>query len=179
MRFKIICFGLFSLSGCASPPPPAPLPPMARPVPVPAPRASPAPPAENWLDRPITQGNWQLGRDALGSFAAFGKPGASADFIVRCMLATKGIKLSRAGAIPENGSRSMTLRAADASKAYNVTNDTVVTPYVSVEIPATDLQLDAIAFSRGRFLVSLDGTSDLVIPDWPEFARVIEDCRGR
>lgn len=120
-----------------------------------------------------------MGRDALGSFAAFGKPGTNAEFIVRCILATRSIKLSRAGAAPDNGSRTMTLRAADASKAYNVINDSMATAFASVETPATDPQLDAIAYSRGRFLVSMDGTSDIVIPDWPEIARVIEDCRGR
>ena len=73
----------------------------------------------------------------------------------------------------------MTIRAADASKTYDVTNDSEMPAYTSVKTAASDPQLDAIAFSRGRFFVSLNGTSDLVIPDWPEFARVIEDCRGR
>ncbi len=176
MRIKIFLFSLFSLAGCASVPPPAPPLPVAQPLPAPPP--PPIQPAENWLDRPITAGNWELGRDALGPFAAFRKPSANAEFLVRCIFATKGIKLSRAGSISENGRGLMTIRAADASKTYNVTNDSEMPAYASVETAASDPQLDAIAYSRGRFLVSLSGTNDLVIPDWPEFARVIEDCRG-
>jgi len=37
--------------------------------------------------------------------------------------------------------------------------------------------LDAIAFSRGRFSVEAAGTARLVIPAWPEAARVVEACR--
>jgi hypothetical protein len=36
-----------------------------------------------------------------------------------------------------------------------------------------------MAFSRGRFLVTVEGGASLVVPAWPELARVIEDCRGR
>ncbi len=177
MNFKIPLISLFLLAGCVSVPPPAPPKPEAQPLAVPPPPPQAAR-AADWLDRPITRGNWELGRDTLGSFAAFAKPGANADFTIRCIRATKSIRLARAGLVPENGSGVMTLRAADASKAYTVTNDRLVPPYAFVEIPASDPQLDAIAFSRGRFLVSMDGTNDLVIPDWPEIARVIEDCRG-
>ena len=177
MRIKLFLFSLFPLAGCTSLPPPAPPPAIAQPRLAPMP--PPATQSANWLDRPITSGNWELARDALGSFATFGKPGANADFVVRCILATKGIKLSRAGLVSQIHGGLMTVRAADASKTYNVANDSLAKSYVSVEIPASDPQLDAIAFSRGRFLVSMDGTNDLVIPDWPEFARVIEDCRGQ
>jgi len=33
-------------------------------------------------------------------------------------------------------------------------------------------------FSRGRFMVHVDGLPDLILPSWPEPAHVIEDCRG-
>jgi hypothetical protein len=45
-------------------------------------------------------------------------------------------------------------------------------------LPATDPLLDELAFSRGRFTVDAAGTATLVIPAWPEPARVIGDCRG-
>jgi hypothetical protein len=35
-----------------------------------------------------------------------------------------------------------------------------------------------MVFSRGRFTVEVPGAPMLVIPAWPEPARVIEDCRG-
>ena len=42
----------------------------------------------------------------------------------------------------------------------------------------SDPLLDELAFSRGRILVRVDGLPDLVLPSWPEPARVIEECRG-
>lgn len=45
-------------------------------------------------------------------------------------------------------------------------------------LSAYDPLLDAIAFSRGRFLIS-DGTAAVMaVPNWPEAARAIEDCRN-
>jgi hypothetical protein len=40
-----------------------------------------------------------------------------------------------------------------------------------------DSLLDAIAFSRGRFIVDGGGGLRLVLPASPEAARSIEDCR--
>jgi hypothetical protein len=46
-------------------------------------------------------------------------------------------------------------------------------------LPASDSLLDQMAFSRGRFLVSIEGGLSLVVPAWPELARVVEECRGQ
>ena len=46
-------------------------------------------------------------------------------------------------------------------------------------LAASDPLFDQIVFSRGRFLVRVAGGGDLVLPSWPEPARVIEDCRGQ
>ena len=126
----------------------------------------------------MTPGDWAFRQDARGSVALFGKAGADADFLIRCVTGTKQIYLSRAGAFPAGETGQMTIRASDAVKSYAITNNGDTPPYVSAETPAGDPQLDAIAFSRGRFLVSVKGANDLVIPAWPEFARVIEDCRN-
>jgi hypothetical protein len=48
---------------------------------------------------------------------------------------------------------------------------------VFAALPANDRLLDAMVFSRGRFTVEVPGTPMLVIPAWPEPARVVEDCR--
>ena len=40
-----------------------------------------------------------------------------------------------------------------------------------------DPLLDAMAFSRGRFMVEMGGAQTLVLPAWSELGRVIEDCR--
>jgi len=43
--------------------------------------------------------------------------------------------------------------------------------------PSSDPLFDQLAFSRGRFLVRVEGQGDLILPAWPEPARTIEDCR--
>ena len=42
---------------------------------------------------------------------------------------------------------------------------------VTADLAANDPLLDAIAFSRGRFVVSMPGMAALVVPAWPEAAR--------
>ncbi len=49
---------------------------------------------------------------------------------------------------------------------------------VGVALPASDKLLDAIGFSRGRFVVEGAGIGRLVLPAWAEVLRVTEDCRG-
>jgi hypothetical protein len=49
---------------------------------------------------------------------------------------------------------------------------------LTADFAAFDPLLDALAFSRGRFAVSVSGTPALVVPPWPEIARLVEDCRS-
>jgi len=49
---------------------------------------------------------------------------------------------------------------------------------ISIQLAAYDPLLDALAFSRARFAVVAAGSPPLVLPAWPEIARVIEDCRA-
>ena len=44
-------------------------------------------------------------------------------------------------------------------------------------LPANDPLLDAMAFSRGRFMVETGGMAPFYLPSWAEVSRVIEDCR--
>lgn len=45
-------------------------------------------------------------------------------------------------------------------------------------LPASSPSLDQLAYSRGRFILLAQGMQTLIVPVWPEIARVIEDCRG-
>ena len=66
-----------------------------------------------------------------------------------------------------------------SSLARSVTvQPTGATPaYVAVALTPRDPVLDAMAFSRGRFLVEQAGMPTLVVPAWAEVGRVTEDCR--
>lgn len=72
----------------------------------------------------------------------------------------------------------MLIRASTAAKEYPALTNGDVPTYAAAKLSPRDAQLDAVAFSRGRFLVSVTGMNDVVIPAWPEFTRVVEDCRS-
>jgi hypothetical protein len=80
--------------------------------------------------------------------------------------------------------RRVSLQRIDAitmpAMAMVVTTDLAVhTVPAGGMVATTDRLLDAIAFSRGRFIVSGRGSaSQLVAPSSPEAARTIDDCRN-
>lgn len=117
------------------------------------PGASAQPAARDWTAAPLTPGRW--------SYTGGAAPSASyAGFTIRCP-APGRIALSRAGA-----SGPLTFRTTSASRTL-----------AAAELPAADPLLDALAFSRGRFAVEAAGAPTLIVPAWPELARVVEDCR--
>ena len=153
----------------AQQPRPAP-PPVTRPAPTPPPAA----PIADWSQRAPAPGVWTYRADNRGSIAMFGQAGTDALFILRCDKNGSRIFASRPGTVAAR----MTLRSTNGAKAYDALPTGGSPPYVAAEIAARDPQLDALAFSRGRILIGLDGAGDLILPIWPEFTRVVEDCRG-
>ncbi len=119
-------------------------------------------------------GVWTYVRDARGSIARFGAAGRNALLTIRCETAGARIFMS----VPGNAPARMTLRSTESAKAYDAAPVGSQPPYVAAEVAANDRQLDAMAFSRGRILIGLVGAPDLIVPIQPEFARVVEDCRG-
>lgn len=163
MRFRptSAALTLILLAGCARVvPPPAPPP---APVPVPRPVAPPPPPeplSSDWRDWPVTPGGWSYARSGGGSAASFGS-GASA-FAIRCAAGQLRFERASAPAAP------LTIR----------TSTSLRTLAAGTSLPASDSLIDAIGFSRGRFIVQTPGQPPLVIPAWPETLRVAEDCRN-
>lgn len=176
MRALPVLASLILVAGCVSKPEPKPVPQPVPPVARPAPPPAPLPP--DWIDWPITPGDWRYSADARGSVAMFGTVGRDADFVLRCDRQARTMFASRSGAFPEGDSGRMTIRTSNTLKTFEVFNTGGTPPYVASRIPTTDPHLDAMAFSRGRFLVQVKGGADLVLPAWPEVSRVIEDCRS-
>jgi len=177
MRALILVLASFTLVQCSSPKAPPPAPPS--PPPAPAARPAPLPAASNWEDLPASPGDWSYRRDERGSVALFGVSGADADFLVRCAMETRRIYVSRKGVLPAGGTPvALTLRATSAMQSYPFASSNATPAYLSAELSPADRQLDALAYSRGRFLVSVKGTADLAVPAWPELSRVVEDCRS-
>ncbi len=136
----------------------------------PRPSASVRPAA--WADAPLSAGAWAYRRaqGSSGSRSLFGPPGAPISFQVACE-AGRQISLFRPGA----AQGSITIRTSSTARTLPGTSR--AGQGLSAQLPAGDPLLDAIAFSRGRFAVEAPGVPALVIPAWPELARVVEDCR--
>ncbi len=158
------------LGSCATPAPeapPAPAP-IVRPPPPPAP--APLPVSSDWRDWPVTPGDWTYTPTATGSAALFGMGRAASQLTLTCDRARGQIVLAKfGGAGPITVRTSSTLRTlplAARGDGYGVAS-----------LPANDPLLDAMGFSRGRFVVQQAGVPTLVVPAWAEVLRVAEDCR--
>ena len=129
-------------------------------LPPPTPRPSVA-----WIDAPLSAGGWTYRQ---GGSAAFGLPG-SPSLVITC--AGSRIRIERPGAA--SGSL-LTVRTSTEARNLPAT---LAGGGLVAELAASDPLLDALAFSRGRFSVEAAGTARLIIPAWPEAARVVEECR--
>ena len=170
-RFFVLSLGLL-LACCVTPNPPAPPPPPA-PVVV-APPVRPAPQVSNdWRDWPLTPGNWRYRATQGGSTASFGTDPGQMQLMLTCDRAAGRVRLTihRPATAPLTIRTSSTLRSltgrGDASGAF-----------ADVDLAASDSLLDAMGFSRGRFVIEQTGQPPLVVPAWAEILRVTEDCRG-
>lgn len=165
-----------AMSACAprreAPPPEQPRQPAPMPLPPPP---APPPPSADWRDVPLTPGNWYYRNEGAVSQAVFGPPNSGGSFIVRCDRARRQVTLSREGTTSGN---MMTVRTSYGARNFPLSVQTDPLPYLSATLSANDRFLDGIAFSRGRFTIEVPGAPMLVIPAWPEPARVVEDCRG-
>lgn len=166
------------LAGCQTIPPAAPPPPAPAPTaqPAPPPPAPTAPSWRDWRDAPVTAGGWRYSAEAGGSAARFTDPAGAVLITLRCSVASRTVALLRAGAaataVPASITTSTGVKQLGASPASEGG-----APVMAITFPAGDAQLDAMAFSRGRFLVEVNGLPTLVLPAWAEVGRVIEDCR--
>ena len=171
----LACVLALAAASCTAPPR-APTPiaaPVVRPV-----SPSPAPPrAVDWRDWPLTPGTWTYRQDARGSLALFGQPGTDALLTLRCARtdtgAPRSIYLSRAG----SATAALVLLATSLTRSLPVQPTGGTPPFVAAVLAPADALLDALGFSRGRFVVEQAGAATLVVPAWPEIERVTEDCR--
>jgi len=149
-------------------------PPVVTPRPAPPPVAVAPPPPADWRDAPITQGTWSYGATVAGAQAAF-SPGVGEPLLaLSCRRGAGQIALSQAGAA--TGTVPMTVTTTTLVRAFTAAPDPA-TQRLTVALPARDPLFDALAFSRGRFMVEVPGLPTLYLPAWPEVGRVIEDCR--
>jgi hypothetical protein len=168
----------FLIAGCvprAAPPEPAPAAPIARPMPPPPPPPTVTQPVyDNWMDAPRTPGDWTFAEVAGGGIASYGERGSDPVFALRCDRGAGVIHLDRG--VSAGGGASILVRTETADHTF-AAPPAPDAPYLRASVPARSPALDAMAFSKGRFAVSVPGRPTLYLPAWPEVTRVIEDCR--
>ncbi|PXA99559.1 hypothetical protein DMC47_02780 [Nostoc sp. 3335mG] len=163
------------LAGCVGPGKVAPEPP--RPTPAPAPALTPAPPppapprSAEWRDWPLTPGAWTYRADSRGGTALYGRGSAEPDFSIRCDRERQRLYLTRAG----GASGPLTIRTT--STLRSVAFRPAGAAGSVADLGARDSLIDAIGYSRGKFVVEGGGTQPLVLPAHAEILRVAEDCR--
>ena len=150
--------------------PPVP-PPLPAPAPPPPPRPRPPPPPVDWQDGPLSPGDWSY--DPSAAAARDLRVPERPLFAVACDGRAAG-QLSRASAPPR--ARRSSFAPPLASAACRGRDH----PRASRRLAASDPLLDQIGVQpRPLPGPRPGGLPDLVLPTWPELARVIEDCRGQ
>ncbi len=173
MRILLFLAPVVLLAGCVPPgaPPETETVPSPTPRPAPAP-AAPPPVAGDWRDLPRTPGDWQYRGVGGGSAATYGARGAAPVMTLTCNRSARQVTMTFATPRPVVGS--VTIRTTSTQRSLSVRP---MAGGVGVALPADDRLLDAIGFSRGRFVVEGAPIGRLVLPAWAEVLRVTEDCR--
>ena len=164
-----LLMALGSCNGDTIPPQSAPPPVAARP----APRPPLPPPPVSLAEAALTPGDWRYSTDRELTQASFGPASGPPEFSFTCELASRTITLSRHGETA--GPAYIRILADNQSRLLDARSDPSGT---IASLPATDLLLDAIAFTKGSFAEETTGLATLHLPAWAEVSRVIEDCRG-
>ncbi len=167
---------MLALAGCVGPGKVAPEPPRPTPAPAPAPTPTPppAPPrSAEWRDWPLTPGAWTYRADSRGGTALYGRGSAEPDFSIRCDRERQRLYLTRAG----SASGPLTIRTTSTLRSVAFRSSGGAPAQSVADLGARDSLVDAIGYSRGKFVVEGGGTQPLVLPAHAEILRVAEDCR--
>ncbi|HWU02695.1 MAG TPA: hypothetical protein VN222_08165 [Novosphingobium sp.] len=160
------------LSGCApvppaSPPPPAP--PIAPPPPPPV-----AAPQADWRDAPLAPGQWRWS-PGVASFA--GGPGARMALSLACQGAgaSARIRLRWSGPAASAGPTPVVITTSTGTR--RLLAPAIDEAGLQVDFAPRDATLDAMVFTRGRWMIDAAGAGTMILPSGPEIGRVIDDCR--
>ncbi|MEM9501592.1 MAG: hypothetical protein AAF941_07065 [Pseudomonadota bacterium] len=151
-------------------PTPAATQPTARPVPI-----VQEPVYEDYLDAPQSAGDWTYYKDPRETLAFFGTAPDSPILILRCDLDTKMIGIGRPGQY--DGTAVMRISTETTTRVLEAEPVSSVNRLAAAQLPAGDPLFDAMAITKGRFAIEVEGAKTIYVPAWAEVTRVIEDCR--
>lgn len=129
--------------------------------------------ADHWLDEPRSVGDWSYRQNIDESRAQYLGAGGEL-FSLTCKFSAQKIQMDRPVAAARAGM--MRIRTETGDRVFNATPNAGANT-VSIMLNQNDPLLDAMAITKGRFAVELEGAPTLYLPSWAEVTRVIEDCR--
>ena len=158
--------------------------PEPRATPTPAPVARPAPPPppivrepvfENYLDAPQTPGTWRYADEPDETFAMYvSSETAGPVFMLRCSAGQ--VALARFTRAPARQPLAMEVQTETTRRTLTA-SPVEGRPIVAATLPSQSDLLDAMAITKGRIAIGVEGERTLYLPAWVEISRVIEDCR--
>lgn len=134
----------------------------------------PAPVDMHWMDAPLTPGAWDYEDNLDNSVAEFGDRSGTA-FVLWCDRQTRVVGMDRTVTSAINQQPTVSIRTETASRQLPL--QAIHNGSLTVQLRANDPLLDAMALSKGRFAVEVEGLPTLYLPSHAEVSRVIEDCR--
>jgi hypothetical protein len=119
-------------------------------------------------------GTWYYSASANGSQVVFRSESSRLpQLTIRCAKPARHVTIAKPASA---AAPFLFVWTSSLSKSFSATFDPA-TAQLSATLESSNALLDALAFSRGRFGVSVSGAPALVLPAWGEVGRVIEDCR--
>lgn len=146
--------------------------------PQPAPEPTPVvnePEYANYLDAPQTPGTWEFEDEPSEKLALFGINPRQPIFLIRC--GDGQIALARATDRSQSETRAMSVTTETKTRQLQASPVPQRPDLLAARLDPSDPLLDAMAITRGRFAVGVEGERTLYLPAWAEVTRVIEDCR--
>ena len=119
-------------------------------------------------------GDWSYSASTDGGEARFTDARAVPQLFVHCSRATRRVTISKLAA----GQAAFLSIWTSSQQRTIASSFNPATGRLTGELAAADSLLDAMSSSRGRIAVSAGTEPSLVVPAWPEIARVVEDCRA-
>ncbi len=133
--------------------------------------AAPAP--DYSIAQPVG-GSWTYAALADGSEARFNGASGQLQLSLRCTRSTRRVTISRPASAP---AASLLVWTSTLTRTLAAPGFDVTTGRLNAQLVSGDALLDAMVFSRGRIAIGAGLAPALVVPPWPELARVVEDCR--
>ena len=131
--------------------------------------------SDTYLDAPQTPGVWAYDKEPGESFALFGEAGMRERFLLRC--GDGAVSLAVMTGETQEQSRSMRVTTETVTAALEAAPVPSQARIIAADLDPNDPLLDAMAITKGRFAVEVEGFEPFYLPAWTEVSRVIEDCR--